>query len=116
MTEILNARIKSTTLGVEDHGIMTFFVFIEWPGAGCGLGGYALDARENGKPCGGSGHAYQAIRQILETVGVDKWEKLPGTLIRIVHPGLGRGLTKIGHILDDKWFDIEDWMKQEDHP
>jgi|SRR5579863_429468 len=109
---IRNAIIKSTMLGIEDHGIMTFFVFVEWPGAGCGLGGYALDRQL--RHCAiphGSAIGYQAIRQILETVGVLTWEKLPGTHVRIVDEGLGHGLTRIGHFMDDRWFDIREWMK-----
>ena len=31
--EIKNARIKSTQLGREDHGIMTFMIFVEISGA-----------------------------------------------------------------------------------
>ena len=109
---IANAKIKSTMLGIEDHGIMTFFLFCEWPGSGGGIGGYALDGHKPSDQRVGSGHGYQAIRRILETVGVDKWEKLPGTLIRIEDPGLGRPLTRIGHIMEDRWFDLDAYMKE----
>ncbi len=113
-TTIVNAKIKSTMLGIEDHGIMSFFVNIEWPGAGCGFGGYALDGHAGeGKPRTGCGHGYQAIRRILETVGAASWEKLPGTLVRIEEQGWGGRLTKIGHIMEDRWFDIDDWMKEQ---
>lgn len=110
---IANAKIVSTMLGPEDHGIMSFFVFVEWPGSGCGLGGYGLDMHDRvTKQRIGSGHAYQAIREILSTVGVATWEKLPGTMVRIEDNGPGRPLTKIGHIMEDRWFDIDEHMKQ----
>ena len=43
MSEIKNARITRTTLGVEDHGILTAFLHLEGDGWGIGFGGYALD-------------------------------------------------------------------------
>jgi hypothetical protein len=109
---ITNGKIVRTMLGTEDHGIMSFFVFVEWPGAGCGLGGYCLDSHVPPDKRAGHGHSYQAIRCILETVGVDAWEKLPGTLIRLEDNGAGSRLTKIGHIMEDRWFDIETYMKE----
>jgi hypothetical protein len=111
--EIANAQIKSTMLGIEDHGIMTFFVFLEWGGGmGCGMGGYALD-QPNGRglPRIGSGPSYQAIRNILEILKLEKWEQLPGTFCRIEYNGLGRGIDKIGHIIEDRWFDLKEHMK-----
>ncbi len=113
---IINAKIKSTFLGVEDHGIMLFFLDIEWPGATCGFGGYTLDKRDLDKPKTriGLGYSYQAIRHILETLNVASWEKLPGTLIRIEYSPLGSPLHKIGHIMEEKWFDLRDYMKQEE--
>lgn len=41
--EIKNARITKTMLGREDHGIMTFSVFIHTDMYDCGVGGYAID-------------------------------------------------------------------------
>ena len=108
---ITNAKIAKTMLGIEDHGIMSFFVFCDWDGSGGGFGGYALDSFDGrDKPRKGHGLSYQAIRQIIETVGVTSWEKLPGTLVRIEDNGPGRTLTKIGHIIEDRWFDIAAWM------
>ena len=34
--EIRNAKITSTMLGREDHGILTFMVFVEFGCSGCG--------------------------------------------------------------------------------
>ena len=44
---IKNARITSTMLGREDHGIMAFMIHIEFDSAvSCGVGGYALDEHD----------------------------------------------------------------------
>ena len=101
-TEVINAQIKSTMLGFEDHGIFTAYLSIEWPGAGCGFGGYSL-----GKdvPAGASGYGSAYIQRILKTVGVEKWEDLKGKYIRVESQGLGGGIVRIGHIIEDKWFD-----------
>ena len=77
---IENAKITSTMLGVEDHGVMTFYITCEWSGAGCSFGGYGLDFRsDEDEPRKGYGTSYQSIRCILETLRLDRWEKLNGT-------------------------------------
>lgn len=40
---IKNARIQSTMLGREDHGIMTFMIYVNADSFACVVGGYCLD-------------------------------------------------------------------------
>lgn len=87
-------------LGIEDHGILTCFLYCEWDSSGCGFGGYRLDSKNKS-----SGYGTEYINRVLKTVGVGKWEELSGKYIRIEHSGLGGGITRIGHIIEDKWFD-----------
>lgn len=104
--EIKNAKITGTTLGYEDHGILTCFISLSYGGSSQSFGGYALDSpqRKDGKPSGRIGTAYgmEFIRRILEVVGVSKWEDLVGEHVRAdcewtkVHG--------IGHITEKKWF------------
>lgn len=99
-----NALIKSTMLGIEDHGIMTCYLMLQQSSAHQGFGGYGLDGpfneatkqRDPNKLCG------FWVQRILETVGVEKWEDLPGKHIRVA--GDYHHITGIGHITDDKWF------------
>lgn len=111
--EIVNARITGTNLGIEDHGILTFMIFLEWPGCGQGLGGYCLD-KPISRDCetrAGFGPGLIAIRKILETVGVTKWEDLKGQLVRAKVDGWGSSRPPIiGHILEDRWFDLKEFM------
>lgn len=104
--EIKNAKIKSTSLGVEDHGIFTAYLNIEGDGWGCGFGGFGLDeySKNEGKRIG---HAFGVdfIKGILETLDVLTWEKLPGTFLRVEAKGLGGGITRIGHPIKEVWFD-----------
>ena len=106
---VTNAKISSTMLGIEDHGIMTFSLMMDMGGTGQGFGGYALDGR-----AGQVGHSksIQAIRKILETVDVMRWEDLQGKLVRIRKDSEWNGPIKaIGHIIEDKWFDIEEFWR-----
>lgn len=108
-TEIKNARIVRTTLGVEDHGIFSCFLMLEGDGWGGGFGGYALDGpvKEGGEFKGRRGTAWGAefIRRLLDTLCVETWEALPGTIVRVESEGWGgRAAVAIGHAIKDRWF------------
>ena len=94
-----NAKIKSTSLGYEDHGILTCFLHLEQKSSSQGFGGYRLDAPK-GAP---SELGTFWIRRILETVGVQSWEELPGKYVRVDGEEYGN-IFGIGHITDDSWF------------
>lgn len=94
-----NAKIKSTMLGIEDHGIMTCFLMLEQEGAGQGFGGYRLDAPKDANSPMGTFW----VKRILETVGVRTWEELPGKFIRVDGEDFGE-IRGIGHITNNKWF------------
>lgn len=109
--EIRNAKITSTMLGREDHGIMTFIVFVEFGACGCGIGGYAIDQHDRpSKSRVFSAKGLEAISKILETVGVEKWEDLPGKYIRIKDNGLGSTINEIGNLMDEKWFNLREFF------
>lgn len=108
---IKNAKIQSTMLGREDHGIMTFMIYIDAGNLFCGVGGYYLDEFDSTtKTRVFRAESMEVISKILEVVGVDKWEDLPGQYIRFEDNGCGSIVTKIGNIIDDKWFDIESYF------
>lgn len=94
--------IKRTTLGIEDHGIMSAMLHVEWKGGGIGVGGYTLDEPrkdDDGKHIGRFGSAFglDHLMQIIETVGVGNWEALPGKqVIVLFKDGGGWGATACG--------------------
>ena len=99
------ATIKSTSLGWEDHGILTAFLHCEWPSSGVGVGGYGLDKFvERGQPRRGTAYGLDHIMRILETVGVNSWEKLPGKNVIVLFEGSGYSGSSVGiaNALDDK--------------
>lgn len=91
--EIKNARISKTHLGTEDHGIFTCFVFLDYEGSGQGFGGHQLKYKDYG---------VEYLRKIIEVVGVDSWEKLPGKHVRVEADHCK--VRGIGNIVEDRWF------------
>lgn len=113
-TEILNAKITSTSITMAEHGVLTFWVTVQGGGWGCSIGGYVigngyLDADNDFFK--GSGSGLEAMMRIMDTVGVDKWEDLEGKYVRcVLNDGWGGTITKIGNITKDKWFDLKEFF------
>lgn len=99
--EIKNAVVEGTFLGVEDHGILTYFLHLEGEAWSQGFGGHVCDE-----------HNFLAasIREILKTLKVDSWEKLKGTHVRV--QGNDNKIHCIGHIIEDRWYDITKHSKE----
>lgn len=97
-----NAIIKGTFLGIEDHGFLTFFLYLEGDGWGGGFGGF--DCSSEFLP--------EAIKEILEVVEVDSWENLKGKMVRVDEHELGMIPERIGHPIKDKWFYIRKLAKK----
>lgn len=113
MGEIRNAKITDTMLGREDHGIMTFMLYLEWGGSVCGYGLYAIDqydGSEDKRVFSASG--LEAISKILEVVGVETWEELKGQYVRIEDNGWGETVDKIGNLMEEKWFNIREFFAE----
>lgn len=81
--------IKRTSLGYEDHGILTGFLHCEGASTGVGVGGYCLDDKPNDVTRERLGTAYGLdwIIRVLKTVGVDNWEDLPGKRVYVLFEG-----------------------------
>lgn len=106
MTDTRNAKITSTRLTIEDHGIFCAWLMLDYGGSGQGFGGYALDGkskRESGSVRPGTAFGCDYITGILRTLEVTEWEKLRGTYCRaVIENGT---VVRIGHPLKDSWFD-----------
>ena len=104
MIEKKNAKIVSTMLGREDHGIFTFMLNLRYNGgSGQGAGGICLGGDKVDSICG------PMIARILEVVGVMTWEELPGQPIRV--KAEQAKVHAIGHYLDDKWINFAAFAK-----
>lgn len=116
-SKIVNAEITGVTISMADHGCLTFDLFIKTAGFDVAIGGY----------CNGHGYLDSdywdssgtfgvALMKIMDTVGVERWEDLKGKHIRIVDDGWGSRVTKIGHFMKDKWFDLDEFFKENKGP
>lgn len=96
---IKNATIRSTMIGLEDHGIPTCLLNLDYGDNGAqSFGGRNLR--------GGKGYGMWTICRILDVLGVDTWENLPGTHLRV--DADDDKVHSIGHIIDDDWFKPEE--------
>ena len=114
--KIENVKIDGTFLGINDHGLFDAWLYLSGNGWGVGFGGFALDApiKKDGKFLrreDTDGTVGEYIRRILQTVGVEKWEDLPGKFIRVESEGLGGGVKKIGNLLREEWFNPSAWFE-----
>lgn len=112
MEKIENAKITKVSITMADHGCLTFWVYLDGGGWGCGFGGYCvghgfLDSdtfkAENGK-------GLEAMMHIMNVVGVEKWEDLEGKYVRCKTEGISEPIYEIGNILKNKWFNIKDFF------
>lgn len=109
--KILNAKIESVSLCFQ-NGILTFYLGLAiQDGGGCCFGGYALDeydkAEDRRLPIS---LGLECLEEIMRTVGVSSWENLRDKYLRVVDRGIGESIAVIGNIMEDKWFDIEEFF------
>ncbi len=107
-----NATIKSVTFGIEDHGILTANLGLDFGSCWQGFGGWCLHSPGATKPYPPTDFAGWWICRLLQTLEVSEWSKLQGINVRARRrDGL---LYAIGHIVKDQWFSPrEEWEK---HP
>lgn len=75
-------KIKSTSLGFEDHGIFTSYLQLDFSGYGQGFGGYGLDDYNKQTDERVSHDAlYHWMTNVMRIVSVDEWEKVAGKLV-----------------------------------
>ena len=83
------AKIESTNLGYEDHGIFTAYLHVSYGGGlHQGIGGYALDSpadRDAGeKHRKGTAVGHDWIIGVMRACGVECWEQLPGRTVYVL--------------------------------
>lgn len=110
--EIINMRITSVDLSMSDHGCMTLFMGMDGNGYGTVYGGYCLGHGYLGaKEFDGSEKSMPYIMNIMNVVGVERFNDMKGKYVRVAIKGLGSPVKIIGNIIEDKWFDPESFFK-----
>jgi len=97
MIKTLNAKISYAGLEIE-HGVLTCTIMLEFGCEGQGFGGTML--YNPGHP--DSDTAGKFVYDVMETVGVDRWNDLAGKYVRIKADR--SRVYEIGHTIEDKWF------------
>ena len=112
---IKNALVESVSLSMMDHGVLCYYLDLKIQGGcGCFYGGVVIGKGYLGaEEFEGSSKGIEAIMRIMDVVGVHKWEDIKGKYIRIVDPGLGGTVDKIGNILEDRWFSQKEFFGQD---
>lgn len=89
-------KITRTSLGYEDHGILTAYITFDFGGSGQSFGGYGLDeplwehpdanGLDRGEFLGRRGVAWgmEFVARVIKACGVDSWEKLPGRTVFVL--------------------------------
>lgn len=100
---ILNAKITSADIFIEDHGLLTFCLYVDTSaGWSTGIGMFDLH---------GCGNIDALIRDILNLVGVTRWSDLKGKYIRIDdNDKWNSTITKIGNVLEKNWIDLRSYF------
>jgi hypothetical protein len=93
------AKVRSTFLGYEDHGIFTGILDLDYGGSGQGAGTLCLDYNDRDSERHVEttpGGVHRWVTGCLRAFGVDQWEKIPGrTCIAIIEGGMVRGLKPL---------------------
>jgi len=94
--ETTNAKIKEAFLGYEGHGILTIDFVLDYGGSQQGFGGYQLSNPYD---------LHRWITELMKTVGVESWNELKNKYVRVEREAGWNGkITRIGNLLEDKWF------------
>ena len=102
MSEITNAIITRASIFIEDHGMLTAYLYLDYGGSGQGFGGHCLYLPKTFKHHNIHSVAGHFIYRCLEIADVDSWDKLPGKTVRAEYDW--DHVHRIGHIVKDIWF------------
>lgn len=90
---ISNARITSTCIGYEAHGIFSVNVHFEGDGWSQGTGHYFAEK------C-----LVDWIKGMLRVGEVERWEDLPGKLVKVKRYEPIDRIVAVGHVIKNVWY------------
>lgn len=115
--EILNAQVTNADLSMEDHGSLVLWLTLNGNGWGVGYGGYGIGKGYVGAAeFKGYTKGTELIMRVMDTIGVARFQELLGKYVRVAvnFSADGGRVNIIGHIIEDKWFDIKDFFTEEE--
>lgn len=91
------AKIESTHLGYEDHGIFSLNVSFDFGHSAQGTGHYSVCSSESDQPDDAVG--IRLVRAIVDACGVSQWEQLKGRTVYVLKEegwsGMVRGIEPL---------------------
>lgn len=112
---IENAKIKSVDLSMADHGCLVLEMELEGNGWFTVFGGRVLGKGYVGaKEFSGSPRGIEEIMRIMNVVGVDHFNNMQNKYVRVETEGWGSPISKIGNIVEDKWFDYTEFYGEDE--
>lgn len=109
--KIENTLIENVDISMADHGCITLSIALRggcWSRVfgGCYLGhGYLGATKFKGSPKG-----IEMIAQIMNIVGVERFNEMKGKYIRVAVKSGGDTIKIIGNIIKNQWFDVESFF------
>lgn len=73
------AKIESTHLGYEDHGIFSLSIGFTFGSSAQGTGHFAICSKDSNEPWDACG--IHLIRAIMDACGVEEWSRLKGRTV-----------------------------------
>lgn len=111
---IENAKIKDVNLSMADYGCLVLEMQLEGNGWGVIFGGRVLGHGYVGaKEFEGGPRGIEEIMRIMDVVGVSRFNEMKDKYVRIEVEGWGTSISKIGNIVEDKWFDYTEFYGDE---
>ena len=83
------AKITSATLEIKERDILSFWIYVDYEEFGSqGIGGFTLDTfdKEKNKRVG-TAYGCEMIRRILNTLGVNDFSEMKGSIIWVYGTG-----------------------------
>lgn len=109
--ETQNAIITDAVIDIDDHGILTVWLYLNYGDSGQAFGGYILHMPESFTHYSMQGYAGHFIYRCMEIADVGKWHNMKGKTIRVKHDD--SKVYAIGHIVKDDWFNPEEDFKKD---
>ena len=112
---IENALIEKVDLSMADHGVLCLEMVLKGQTWGVVFGGRVMGKGYLGaKKFEGYAKGIEEIMRIMDVVGVSKFNDMEGKYVRVeTERWVGGTVHKIGNIIEDKWFDYDEFYKKE---
>lgn len=109
--KVENAKISHVDLSMADHGCLCLELGLDGNSWGCVFGGHVIGKGYLGaEKFEGSPMGIEYIMEIMNVVGVEKFNNMRGKYIRVATQGWGSTVRIIGNVIEDKWFDVDSFF------